>query len=191
MERNQINWPESVVPLHGAVAAFALTSTAGLEKSLEHLPASSPEHHDLGTFSDALRAAIKDAWDNQASNIRWIVVFEQFMDELDEQVEYIFGFDSERNSNYQLKDSLETLDSSGCLPIAFKLAAPWELQLGRQVELLEESKDEASRVIGLLLSHGFNSQATTDAANICYTSGQERDRQVRSWVKDGPTTCLV
>ena len=185
IQSNQGSWPVSVVPTHETAAAFVLESVAGLGKSLEYLPASLPEQHDLATYSDALRTAIRDAWDDQVSYVEWTSVLEDFMDQLDEQVEWAVKFDCGRNPDYQLKHFfLETLDSAGCLPIAFDLAAPYQLQLGGQIGLIEDFKSEATHAIGTLLSNCLSLQATIEAAELPDVPGENRDHQlIRSWLE--------
>ncbi|KAI8634147.1 hypothetical protein F5Y19DRAFT_487638 [Xylariaceae sp. FL1651] len=184
MKMNQKSWPEDVVPLHETVTAFVLSSTTSLKKSLEHLSVVIQEQSDLRTYSDSLRASIQDAWDDQIINIDWAAVVEQFMDELDSQVEDAVRFDSKTNPNYRLKDFfLETLDGSGCLPIAFEMAAPYELKLGGEVELLEELKSEITHHIQSLLATCLNTQAVAEGAEICCMSGERRESHVRDWVK--------
>ncbi|PNP60665.1 hypothetical protein FNYG_14607 [Fusarium nygamai] len=178
------HWSDNAVSNHELVVPFVLDAVSGLANSMEHLPVDTQQQPGLATYSENLRASMSEIYADLINDIDWNTIFDDFIHQLDDQVEFAVEFESRQKPNFQLKDFfLETLDASGCLPIAFKIAASDQVQLGGQIELIEELKDAILHNIRSMLSACLGSEATDAVADMCHVPHDERRSRSRSWVK--------
>ncbi|KAH6977653.1 hypothetical protein EDB80DRAFT_899698 [Ilyonectria destructans] len=174
------------VPNHEAVVPFVLDAMRGLAQSIEHLPVNTEQQPGLATYSDTLQDSMRGVYDERINAIDWNTLFDEFIEQLEDQVEWAVN---DTTADFQLKDFfLRTLDECGCLPIAFRIAASDELQLGGQVELIGELKNNLVLNIQSLLSACFGSEEIEEVANMCHVPHNERrsigEKWVTRWSKD-------
>ncbi|RYP14654.1 hypothetical protein DL765_006220 [Monosporascus sp. GIB2] len=119
-----------------------------------HLPTGSAQRSRLHQLSRKLESEILKPYDDNLNDIDWDSVFQDWARELGQGVECAVRFDAKQD-NYMLKDFfLDTLNSHGCIPIAFGSAAPSELHYVGWTDTIEEIKaDIAARTESLLLKH--------------------------------------
>lgn len=132
----------SCVPTAEIVFPFLFEAQKNLLKSIDYLPARSEQWGLLRQFWEALESDITDSYNYNLGDIDWNSVFQEFAREFEEQVEDAVEYDA-RNQDYSLRDFfLNTLDSYGCIPIAFSAAAPYEMSNVGQTILIEEIRAE-------------------------------------------------
>ncbi|MCJ1438071.1 hypothetical protein MMC27_007458 [Xylographa pallens] len=170
----------SQVPASEAVFPLLLDAQMKLSKSTEFLPAGSAQRSRLHQFSRGLESEITNSYDDNLKDIDWNSVFQDWAQELGEQVEYAVGSDAER-ADYMLKDFfLDTLDSHGCIPIAFGTEAPYELHYVGQTDTIEEIKiDITARTESLLVKH-LDQEAFRQLPAI---APNESSAFIRTWSK--------
>jgi hypothetical protein len=109
------------------VFPFLLEAQEKLSESIVHLPAGPEQQRRLREFREELESEITESYENALGNFDWLSMFQEFLRELKEQIEYAVKSDA-RSKDYKMKDFfLETLDSYGCIPIVFKTAALYEM----------------------------------------------------------------
>jgi hypothetical protein len=145
---------DNQVPASEAIFPLLLDAQIKLSKSIDFLPAGSAQRSRLHQFSRELESELTNSYDNNLKDINWNSVFQDWARELGEQVEYAVASDAEKD-DYMLKDFfLDTLDSHGCIPIAFGSEAPYELHHVGQTNMIEEIKaDITARMESLLVEH--------------------------------------
>ena len=173
LEDSQVQAPEAVFPL-------LLDAQTQLSKSIDFLPAGSAERSHLHQFSKKLESEITNSYDENLEDIDWASIFKGWARELGEQVEYAVGHDA-RKDDYMLKDFfLETLDSHGCIPIAFGSEAPYELHHVGQINTIEEIQaDITARTEYLLVEH-LAQEAFRQLPAIAL---DEPNASIRTWVE--------
>lgn len=135
-----------------AIFPLLLDTQIKLSKSIDFLPAGSVQRSRLHQFSRDLESEITNSYDDNLKDIDWNSVFQDWVRELGEQVEYAVGSDAKKD-DYMLKDFF--LDTSHrCIPIAFSSEAPYELHYVGQTDTIEEIKaDITARTESLLVEH--------------------------------------
>jgi hypothetical protein len=113
---------DSEVPAPEAVFPLLLDAQVKLSESIDFLPAGSAQRSYLHQFSRELESEITHSYDDNLKDIDWNSIFKGWARKLGEQVEYaVVGHDAKKD-DYMLKDFfLDTLDSHGCIPIAFSM----------------------------------------------------------------------
>jgi hypothetical protein len=143
---------DNQVPTSTAVFPLLLDAQIKLSTSTDFLPTGSAQRSGLHQFSKQLESEIIESYDDNLKDIDWNSKFEEWAQELGEQVEYAFRSDAKKD-DYTVKDFfLDTLDSHGCIPIAFSNGAPYELHDVGQTDTIENIKaDITVRTKSLLL----------------------------------------
>ena len=168
------------VPASEAVFPLLLDAQTKLSKSIDFLPAGSTQRSRLRQFSRELESEITTSYNDNLKDVDWISVFQDWARELGEQVEYAVASDAEKD-DYMLKHFfLDTLDSHGCVPIAFGSEAPYELHYVGQTDTIEEIKaDITARTESLLVEH-LAQEAFTQLPAI---APNESSAFIRTWSK--------
>jgi hypothetical protein len=137
-----------------AVFPLLLDAQIGLSTSTDFLPIGSTQRSGLHQFSKQLESQIVKSYDDNLKDIDWNWVFEEWAQELGDQVEDAVRSDAKKD-DYTVKDFFcDTLDSHGCIPIAFGYKAPYELHYVGQTDMIEEIKaDITARTDSLLVEH--------------------------------------
>ncbi|KAF4448411.1 phosphorylase superfamily protein [Fusarium austroafricanum] len=178
------HWSDNAVSNHELVVPFVLDAVRGLAKSIEILPVDAQQQPGLATYSENLHDSISEVYTDLINTIDWATTLDEFIYQLGDQVEFAVRFASQRKPDFKLKDFfLETLDASGCLPIAFKIASSNQFQLGGQIQLIEELKNVIVHNIRSLLSACLGSEATDTVADMCHMPHDERRSRGKSWVE--------
>jgi hypothetical protein len=145
---------DSHVPVSEAIIPLLLDAQTKLSKSIDSLPAESTQVSSLRQFSRELESEIATAYEDNFQYVDWDSVFQDWVRELGEQVEYAVASDAKEN-DYMLKHFfLDTLDSHGCVPIVFRLNAPNELHYVGQTDTIEKiMADITIRTESLIMEH--------------------------------------
>ena len=145
---------DSKVPAQEAVFPLLLDAQIKLSEAIDFLPAGSAQRSYLHQISRELQSEITNSYDDSLQDINWNSMFENWARELGEQVEYAVKHDAQ-NDDYMLKDFfLDTLDSHGCIPIAFGSEAPCELRYVGQTNTIKKIQaDITTRTEYLLVEH--------------------------------------
>lgn len=160
----------SCVPPAQIVSPFLLEAQKHLSKSIGFLPAGSEQLRRLRQFSEMLESEITKSYDHHLADIDWHSVFQGFVEEFSEQVEYAVESDA-KSQNYMLKDHfLETLESHGCIPIAFRAAAPFEMSYVGKTSLIEDISMEITARTECLLKIFLNRKSFKQVAQIAHES---------------------
>lgn len=173
---------DNAISNHEAVVPFVLDAMRGLAQSIQHLPVDTQQQPGLAMYSDNLHDSMREIYDDQIKAIDWTTVFDEFIDELNDQVEYAVRHESQKKPDFQLDFFLQTLDDWGCLPIAFRTAAANKLQLCGQIQPIEELKDRIVLNIRSLLLACLGSEATEEVADMCHVPHVERRSIGQRWV---------
>ena len=145
---------DSHVPAQEAVFPLLLDAQIKLSKSIDSLPAGLAQRSHLHQFSRELESEIKNSYDDSLKDIDWNSMFQAWARELGEQVEYAVEYDAQED-DYMLKDFfLRTLDSHGCIPIAFGSEAPCQLHYVGQTNTIKKIQaDITTRTEYLLIEY--------------------------------------
>ncbi len=145
----------SEVPASETVYPLLLDAQIKLSTSSDFLPVGSAQRSRLHQFSGQLELEITKSYDDNLKDIDWNSKFQDWARELEEQVEYAIRSDAKEKKDYTIKDFfLDTLDSHGCIPIAFSNEAPYELRYVGQTDTIEKIKaDITTRIESLLVEH--------------------------------------
>ncbi|KAM3071281.1 hypothetical protein ACMFMG_008871 [Clarireedia jacksonii] len=145
---------DSQVPASEAILPLLLDAQIKLSSPTNFLPAGSAQHSGLRQFARELEFEIKNSYDENLQDIDWNSVFQGWARKLGEEVEYAVRSDAQKDG-YMPKDVfLDTLDSYGCIPIAFSSEAPYALQYVGQTDMISEIKAEiTARIESLLVEY--------------------------------------
>ncbi|KAK0701129.1 hypothetical protein B0T21DRAFT_379239 [Apiosordaria backusii] len=137
-----------------AIFPLLLDAQAQLSISISHLPVGSAQRSLLHQFSAKLESEISHSYSENLKEIEWVQVYQNWARQLAEEVEYAVGSDAAKG-NYTLEDFfLNTLDSHGCVAIAFSCEAPIELYLVGKTEAIEDiESDITAQMASLLVEH--------------------------------------
>jgi len=185
---------KSCIPMLEIVFPFLLEAQKNLSRSIDHLPAGSDQRRHLRQFSKVLKSEIADSYDYNLEDIDWHSVFQDFVQEFEEQVECAVKSDA-KSQEYMLKDFfLETLDSHGCIPIAFTSAAPYELSNVGQTSSIGDMGAEITAETESLLEKCLSQDSIKQAAEITHEGSHAAIRQwTERWdddIKDIIGRCL-
>lgn len=157
---------DSCVPAPELIFPFLLEAQKSLSQSISHLPAGSNQHRRLREFSVKLESELITSFEENLKDLDWDYIFGDFTREFEEQVEYAVESDA-KNPDYLLKDFfLNTLDSHGCIPIAFSINAPWEFSAVGQTNLIEDIRTEITAETESLLEKCLSREAIKRAEEI-------------------------
>lgn len=171
---------DSQVPAAEAVFPLLLDAQVKLLKSIDFLPVGSAQRSRLQSFSRELESEIANSYDDNFKDIDWNSMFNDWARELGEQVEYAVEHDARKN-DYMLKDFfLDTLDSHGCIPIAFGSEAPYELHYVGQTDTMREIQADITTRTESLLAEHLDQEAFRQLPAI---ASNESSAFIRTWSK--------
>lgn len=170
----------SCVPSAEIIFPFLLEAQKNLSKSIGYLPARSKQRGLQRQFSEMLESEITDSYHYNLEDTDWHSVFREFVREFKEQVEYAVESDA-KSQDYILKDFfLETLDSHGCIPIAFTAATPYEMSIVGQTSLIEDIMAEITAETESSLEKFLCRDSIQQAAEITHEGSRTA---IRQWTK--------
>ncbi|KAH6873475.1 hypothetical protein B0T10DRAFT_466260 [Thelonectria olida] len=152
------HWSDNAGSNHEVVMPFILGAMRGLAQSIQHLPVDTQQQPGLATYSETLRDSVSEVYDDLINAIDWTAIFDVFIHQLNDEVESAVEFES-------------------------RIAASNELQLGGQIQPIEELKNEIVHNIRSLLSPCFGLEVTDAVAHMCNVSHDERRSRGQSWVE--------
>ncbi|KAH3958541.1 hypothetical protein HBH98_078060 [Parastagonospora nodorum] len=145
---------DSQVLASEAVFPLLLDAQIGLSTSTGFLPTGSAQRGGLHQFSKQLESQIVKSYDDNIKYVDWCQICEEWAQELGDQVEDAVRLDTKKD-DYTVKDFFrDTLDTHGCIGIAFDYEAPCELDDVGRTDIIEEIKaDIIARTGSLLVEH--------------------------------------
>jgi hypothetical protein len=171
---------DSCIPTVEIVFPFLLEAQKSLSESIGYLPAGSEQRRSLRQFSHVLETEVKDSYDENLEDVDWLSVFQDFVREFKDEVEYAVKSDAQ-SEDYMPKDFfLETLDSYGCIPIAFRAAAPYQLSMVGQIYLIHDIEAEITAKTESLLRKFLSWDSIKQATEITHEASH---KSIHQWTE--------
>jgi hypothetical protein len=180
----------SSIPRAEIVFPFLLEAQENLLESIAHLPAGPEQRGRLREFREELESEITESYENALGSFDWLSMFQEFVRELKEQIEYAVKSDA-RSKDYKMKDFfLETLDSHGCIPIAFKTAAPSEMSDVGATALIQDVGEDITAKTKSMLEKSLSRDSIKEVKEIAI---ENSNTSIRQWTDkwDGDVTEVV
>lgn len=163
-----------------AVFPLLLDAQAKLFESVGFLPAGSAQRSRLRQFSRDLESEMLNSYDEGLDDIDWNSVFQSWVRELGEQVEYAVESDAKKD-DYTLEDFfLDTLDSHRCIPIAFDIEAPDEFRCVGRTDAIEDIMADITARTESLLARYLTQESLNRLPAI---TPEKSDALVNEWFR--------
>jgi hypothetical protein len=168
----------SGIPRAEIVFPFLLEAQKKLLESISHLPAGSEQRGRLREFREELESEITESYEDKLGSFDWLSMFQEFVRELKEQIEYAVESDA-RSKDYVMKDFfLKTLNNYGCIPIAFKTAAPYEMLDSGATTVIQDIGENITAKTKSMLEKSLSRDSIKEAKEI---TNENSNTSIRQW----------